>query len=214
MRVPPATSGSITQQVRPVGPGAQVRTVLSELARTRVPTPAVPDASVPSLDRLLPAAWQRLPQAVLRALAELPSDDPSAGALLGLKAGLTGGTAIRPAGAPVTPYNEGSRESSQVRAMSHLLRRIDTGAITAAQLNEFLSVACIAPEVMRRSIAELGLDPRNLALNGAIYLLRHGWIVPADQSSSPLSLTAENCYRAAALALLLGLVVLALVRSW
>jgi hypothetical protein len=116
-------------------------------------------------------------------------------------------------GEATTRYSaEASRAGIQVRAVSHLLRAVDSGTIAAAELNEFVSLASVSAAVIRRSMAELRLNPANLVLNGAFYFLRGGRIVAAVQQPALLTWIASRWYRAAVLALLLGLVVAALVR--
>ncbi len=111
------------------------------------------------------------------------------------------------------PYSaDGSRDASQVRVVSQLLRGVDAGTITAGELNKFISLASIAPAVVWRSLAELGLDPANRVLNGAFYALRGGRIVAAREQPALSAWTTSRWYKAAFLALLLGLVLIALVR--
>lgn len=137
----------------------------------------------------LPSTWETLPPAVLRVIHEiLRSDHPPEAKPPGPAEDAS--TTLERAGAPslaltsITPYlTKSSKETFQVRTVSHLLRRVDAGEVSVAELNLFLTLASVSPETTRRAIFEMGLSPTDLLLNEVFYTVRGGQLLPREPHS-------------------------------
>ena len=189
MRVPPVLS--------PTGPPLPLAS----------PPLSVEPAKIPLLETtgkiaLLPepgptAAWAMLPPEILRIFVELAGK----GAVRQVP-GVTEGAAH--------PYLAGdSRFAAEMRAVSHVIRGIDAGTIAVEDFNAFLNVAGVEQGIISRSLTELGLNPENLVLNGALYRLAAGGLVPVRQPPP----TGDGLrLQTLLVVVLLGLIAAALIR--
>lgn len=230
MKVPATISNQGRQPVEPAMPERPEISV--DQAGIQFMLPDMETAALGGTGRHgLSGIWSRMPPPVLRALLRLAEQDPEVSLVFDLEsatepaalptgAAISFGAATDPAKTrlsqgtppdPHTPYAaENIRTAAQLKVLSYLLRRVDEGSVTVAELNQFVALASIGPDVVRRSMAELKLDPAGFLLHGICYLFSGRQIVPAKRQPEIFLWTREHWYAVAAAALVIGLAAAAL----
>lgn len=145
------------------------------------PTAAKRDGAAPA--RGAPLAWEKMPPAILRILAEATSGGFPLEALLP-STGSTGYAAYGPGPhAPgvspsFRPDSPGDRLAAQIGIVARLFTAADQGTISVDELNRFLALVSLEGGTLRNATALLSAGGEALNVNGSLYRLVEGRIVP------------------------------------
>lgn len=183
---------------------------LIDLVRSQLPLPAGAKRDGSPAQKGASLAWEKMPPAVVRVLAEVTSEGFPLGTLLPNESpGLysSTGPALR-ADAP------GERMAAQTRVVSRLVTAIDQGLITVDELNRFLSLVSLESGTVRMAFTQAGRDPENVVLHGLLYRLVGERFVAAGRRQTPADgdVVPRLWIQTALLLVVAGLIVVALMR--
>jgi hypothetical protein len=102
--------------------------------------------------------------------------------------------------------------SAQSRVVAGLLRAVNEGTVTVEEVNAFISLFAIDPQVVRRALPDTGRDPElaGVVLRDGLYRLVNGRLVAT--TPMPTLEVSRLWLETIAVAVLLGLVAAAAIR--